>query len=319
MAFCSNCGKELSEDVKFCPYCGAATGAAAGSTATGAAANGAAANGATAGGAATGAAAGDGWQYASEQGGKTRKKGWPHQKDRRTEDGRPGPALAIISFILGVFSLFNHVTIVSVSCSIAAIVLGILCFSRRARLRGLAVAGILFAILNFLTYVAWYGAHEEAPSAQTHAAADVSRDLSRTQGKAPGQEQGKVQSKNLDSSSDRDADMNAGKDADKDFGADSGTTPDTNTGRRGVDPDLKAFLDSYEDFVDEYVVFMQQYSKNPTDLSLLTEYASIMQKYSDFAAKVEAYDTKTMSTEDASYYIEVTSRCTQKMLKILGN
>ncbi len=78
--------------------------------------------------------------------------------------------------------------------------------------------------------------------------------------------------------------------------------------KQGVDPDLKDFLDSYEAFVDEYVVFMQQYSKNPTDLSLLARYTDIMQKYSDFAVKVEKYDTKEMSTEDAAYYLEVTSR-----------
>ena len=88
---------------------------------------------------------------------------------------------------------------------------------------------------------------------------------------------------------------------------------------QGVDPDLKDFLDSYEAFVDEYVVFMQQYSKNPTDLSLLARYTDIMQKYSDFAVKVEKYDTKEMSTEDAAYYLEVTSRCSQKMLKVLDS
>ena len=35
--------------------------------------------------------------------------------------------------------------------------------------------------------------------------------------------------------------------------------------------------------------------------------------------KVEKYDTKEMSTEDAAYYIEVTSRCSQKMLKVLDS
>ena len=89
--------------------------------------------------------------------------------------------------------------------------------------------------------------------------------------------------------------------------------------KQGVDPDLKEFLDSYEAFVDEYVVFMQQYSKNPTDLSLLARYTDIMQKYSDFAVKVEKYDTKEMSTEDAAYYLEVTSRCSRKMLKVLDS
>ncbi|WP_029319498.1 DUF6591 domain-containing protein [Butyrivibrio sp. AE3004] len=87
----------------------------------------------------------------------------------------------------------------------------------------------------------------------------------------------------------------------------------------GVNPDLVAFLDEYEDFVDKYCEFMQKYSENPTDLSLLADYASIMQEYSDFAEKVNSYDSKSMSTADANYYIEVTTRCTQKMLTVVGN
>ena len=87
----------------------------------------------------------------------------------------------------------------------------------------------------------------------------------------------------------------------------------------GVDPDLVAFLDEYEDFVDKYCEFMQKYAENPTDLSLLADYASIMQEYSDFAEKVNSYDSKSMSTADANYYIEVTTRCTQKMLTVVGN
>ncbi len=84
-----------------------------------------------------------------------------------------------------------------------------------------------------------------------------------------------------------------------------------------MDPELKAFLDSYERFVDEYVAFMRKYKQNPTDLSLLTEYADIMQKYSDFETAIDRYDSNSMSTADASYYLEVTTRCTQKMLKIM--
>ena len=84
-----------------------------------------------------------------------------------------------------------------------------------------------------------------------------------------------------------------------------------------MDPELKAFLDSYERFVDEYVAFMRKYKQNPTDLSLLTEYADIMQKYSDFETAIDRYDSNSMSTADAAYYLEVTTRCTQKMLKIM--
>lgn len=85
----------------------------------------------------------------------------------------------------------------------------------------------------------------------------------------------------------------------------------------GVDPDLKAFLDSYEKFVDEYVVFMKKYMADPSNaISMLSEYTKIMEKYEDFAEKVDKYDSNSMSTADAKYYLEVTNRCTQKMLAI---
>ena len=85
-----------------------------------------------------------------------------------------------------------------------------------------------------------------------------------------------------------------------------------------MDPDLKAFLDSYEAFMDDYIDFMQKYMANPTDLSLLAGYADIMTKYADFADKIDKYDSDDMSTADAAYYLEVTTRVTQKMLKVLG-
>lgn len=94
--------------------------------------------------------------------------------------------------------------------------------------------------------------------------------------------------------------------------------PETEKPAGGVDPDLKAFLDSYEAFVDEYVAFMKKYMSDPSNaLSMIGEYGEIMQKYEDFAKKVDQYNTDEMSVEDAKYYLEVTSRCSQKMLDIL--
>lgn len=88
----------------------------------------------------------------------------------------------------------------------------------------------------------------------------------------------------------------------------------------GVDPELKAFLDSYEEFVDEYVVFMKKYMADSSNaVSMLSEYYEIMGKYADFAEKVDRYDSKEMSTADAKYYLEVTTRCTQKMLDIYSD
>ena len=86
---------------------------------------------------------------------------------------------------------------------------------------------------------------------------------------------------------------------------------------KGVDPDLKAFLDSYEAFMDEYVDFMKKYMDDPSNaIAMLSEYTKIMEKYEDFAEKVDAYDSDKMSTEDAKYYLEVVNRCNQKMLEM---
>ena len=85
----------------------------------------------------------------------------------------------------------------------------------------------------------------------------------------------------------------------------------------GVDPELKAFLDSYEEFMDEYILFMKKYMDDPGNaVTMLGEYASIMEKYGEFAEAVEKYDEKEMSTADAKYYLEVTNRINQKMLDI---
>ncbi len=87
----------------------------------------------------------------------------------------------------------------------------------------------------------------------------------------------------------------------------------------GVSKELKEFLDGYEAFVDEYVEFMKQYQKNPTDLTLLLKYAAIMKKYADFEKALENYDSNKMSVTDSAYYLEVITRCTQKMIGVIGS
>lgn len=100
---------------------------------------------------------------------------------------------------------------------------------------------------------------------------------------------------------------------------DSASSASETSAPAGVDPDLAAFLDEYEAFVDKYVEFMQKYQANPSDLTLLTEYAEMMQEYVDFTDKIDAYESDSMSAADASYYLEVTTRCSQKMLGVLGS
>ena len=85
----------------------------------------------------------------------------------------------------------------------------------------------------------------------------------------------------------------------------------------GVDSELRAFLDSYEEFMDEYISFMKKYKEDPASaVTMLGEYAAIMEKYGVFAEAVDKYDEKEMSTTDAKYYLEVTNRVNKKMLDL---
>ncbi len=59
-----------------------------------------------------------------------------------------------------------------------------------------------------------------------------------------------------------------------------------------------------------------KYNSDPNNMvSMLGEYGEMMQKYADFAEKIDKYDSSSMSTGDSKYYIEVTTRCAQKMLE----
>ena len=88
----------------------------------------------------------------------------------------------------------------------------------------------------------------------------------------------------------------------------------------GVDPDLKAYLDSYEAFVNEYVDFMKKYMDDPSNVvSMLDEYTDIMKRMEDFEKKINAYESEDLSAADMDYYLDVTTRCTKKMLEVYSN
>lgn len=86
---------------------------------------------------------------------------------------------------------------------------------------------------------------------------------------------------------------------------------DTDSG--SVSPTFKETMDSYETFFDSYIEFMNKYKENPSDLSLLSEYADYMSKYSDYMSKLSAIDTKNLSAADLAYYTEVHARILKKI------
>lgn len=88
-------------------------------------------------------------------------------------------------------------------------------------------------------------------------------------------------------------------------------TTATTTAASTGDTDLRELADDYEDLVDRYIAFMEDY--DPTDYSKLSEYTDLVLEYTEFANKVSSIDTSKYSASDAAYFAEVTARCAQKV------
>lgn len=85
-----------------------------------------------------------------------------------------------------------------------------------------------------------------------------------------------------------------------------------------IRPEFKEAMDAYEAFYDEYCKFMEEYKKNPTDLSLLGKYTEMLTKLDEMNKAFQAWDEDEMSTAELKYYLDVNNRVTQKMIDIVG-
>ncbi len=84
---------------------------------------------------------------------------------------------------------------------------------------------------------------------------------------------------------------------------------------KGVTPEFKAQMDSYEAFFDEYIDFMTKFSSEDADTSaMFFEYLDMLTKYSEFMAAMESIDQEELSEADLAYYLEVTMRIEAKLL-----
>ena len=58
---------------------------------------------------------------------------------------------------------------------------------------------------------------------------------------------------------------------------------------------------------------MKKYSENPTDTSLLTQYASMLTKYQQAVKDFKNWNTKNLNKAEQKYYVEVQTRVTKKL------
>lgn len=94
------------------------------------------------------------------------------------------------------------------------------------------------------------------------------------------------------------------------------TKPQTPAKSSGLSSDFKKAMDSYEKFMDEYVAFMKKYKNNPSDLSLLSDYANFMSKYTEQMSAFEKWEDKDLTTEELDYYLKVQTRVNKKLLEV---
>lgn len=87
-----------------------------------------------------------------------------------------------------------------------------------------------------------------------------------------------------------------------------------------IRPEVKEFLDAYEACMDEYVDFMQKYmNADPTSMvSMMGDYYSILARYTEFAEKIDAFDEGELTNAELAYYLDVTNRVNQKLLRVAG-
>ncbi len=321
MAFCGNCGKEISDGVRFCSNCGASIGNEApdnlaGSTSVDNTSVNAPDN--------TYVSRADMNPYMDP----TRAYVIPPQTEpESTGIDKFGKFFWIPLVILTIVDFVSDPPIVTILLSAVIIGGAIYALARKCKFKGFAIVCIVLAAICMIAGVSQakkYGLFTISGKSDYTSTADKDEEVSD----AASEKDSTVQtSDSKPGSATTDSKFN-----DKNDKSDSTTTSDDNKASEpaeskddssasvatgGVDPDLKAFLNSYEEFVDEYVDFMKKYMANPTDLSLMGEYADMLSKLSDFDTKLDNYDSNNMSTEDAAYYLEVTTRCTQKMLEIL--
>ncbi len=87
-----------------------------------------------------------------------------------------------------------------------------------------------------------------------------------------------------------------------------------------IRPEFKEYMDSYEEFMDEAIEFMEGYADaDPSSAALrLYDYYRLMERYEDFAEKLDAMDESDYTNAEWAYYLEVTNRVNQKLLRALG-
>ena len=96
------------------------------------------------------------------------------------------------------------------------------------------------------------------------------------------------------------------------------TSSANNESAEGIRPEFLVAMDEYEAFFDEYIAFVQIYQASSPDdaVLMIEEYSEYMTQYVETMKSFADISSEEMTTEEALYYAEVSSRITAKLLEI---
>lgn len=91
------------------------------------------------------------------------------------------------------------------------------------------------------------------------------------------------------------------------------TTEEAADNRSDISPEFKEMMDSYEQFFDEYIAFVENYNSEETGVLALVNYADMLAEYAQMIESMEEMDESDMTETELGYYLEVTGRIYQKL------
>ncbi len=303
MAFCMNCGNEVPDGTKFCPNCGTQVGSSVPPEKAKEAQNVQQQN--------REPVSYQQPQYSAQP---------PVQQPQPSGLDKFGKFLGIILFILAILDFNSDPAILTIILSAGIIAGAIYCLGKKYKLKGFTIIALILAVICLFSGVGQakkFGLFK-TPTAEEYASSSTATKENLVTVKEEKKADDTITKSEVKEEPKEEITTTEADKASPEEKTEEKTEeqPQETEKASGVDPDLKAFLDSYEEFIDQYVEFMKKYNSDPNNMvSMLGEYGEMMQKYAEFADKVDKYNSDDMSTEDYKYYIEVTTRCTQKMLE----
>lgn len=105
--------------------------------------------------------------------------------------------------------------------------------------------------------------------------------------------------------------------AEKDENVKTEDSQQSDKSSKGIRPEFKEALDSYEEFVDEYISFLKEFQESDDISNMMGDYNSYLLKYTETTDKIAKLDSGGLNTEEAAYYLEVVNRITQKLAAVM--